>query len=565
MQFYQHLERYATAVALLDERGTVWTYSRLCDEADRFAAELGPPRLVFLEARNRFDAIAAYLGCLRGGHTVYLFGPQDGAALDALVETYDPAVVAYCREDRIEIVRRDAAPLALAPGLRLLLSTSGSTGSAKFVKLSGVNLDANARAIAQYLALDGQSRAITTLKPNYSYGLSIIHSHLAVGGSLALTELSVTDPGFWPAFAATGADSLAGVPYTYEMLDRQGIQLSAIAGLRYATQAGGKLAPHLVRKFAQDALAAGRRFYVMYGQTEAAPRIAYLPPEMAVEFPDCIGVPVPGGSIAIVDDDGTPIAQPEVAGQLVYSGPNVMMGYATGRDDLGRDDTPAHLATGDIAVRTAEGLFRIVGRSARFVKPFGIRVNLDEVEQWVAAEHGPDACVGDDETIVVLLPTEGQADEREERTLAARVARAFKLPPGTVACHSVDAIPKLANGKTDYRALRASHLPSQPEREVPDTLLGLVFSRAFLDRSVAEALNILGLRQKAWTSVAAIFRSLLGAETVSPDDCFSDLAGDSLTYVQVALALEEYLGFLPEGWEHMSASDLENADAIASL
>lgn len=537
----------------------------MCEEADRFAADLGSPRLVFLEARNRFDAIAAYLGCLRGGHAVYLFGPQDGAAVDALVATYDPAMVAYCREDGIEVVRREAAALPLAPDLRLLLSTSGSTGSAKFVKLSGASLDANARAIAEYLELDGRSRAITALKPNYSYGLSVIHSHLAVGGSLVLTELSVTDPGFWPAFAATGADSLAGVPYTYEMLDRQGVKLSAIAGLRYATQAGGKLAPHLVRKFAQDALDAGRRFYVMYGQTEAAPRIAYLPPDKAVEFPDCIGVPVPGGSITIVDDDGAPIAGAEVPGQLIYTGPNVMMGYATTREDLCRDETLPHLATGDIAVRTAEGLFRIVGRSARFVKPFGIRVNLDEVEVWVAAEHGTNACVGDEETIVVLLPSESETPGQEGQALAAKIARAFQLPPGTVACRTVDAIPKLVNGKTDYQALHARHLAPLPPPSAPDSLVGLLFSRAFLDRSLAEALNILGLRQKTWPSVAAIFRALLGAENVSPDDCFSDLAGDSLTYVQVALALEEYLGFLPDDWENMSASDLENADAIASL
>jgi len=446
------------------------------------------------------------------------------------------------------------------------MSTSGSTGSVKFVKLSGNNLHSNAASIVEYLELDERSRAITSLKPNYSYGLSIINSHLAAGGSLVLTEMSVTDSAFWPTFVARGADSLSGVPYTYELLDRQGIKLSEIEGLRYATQAGGKLAPHLVRKFAEDAIGSGRRFFVMYGQTEAAPRISYLPPDKAADWPDCIGVPIPGGSIEILDDEGRPVLEPEIPGQLAYRGPNVMMGYALGREDLARDETPAFLMTGDIALRNSDGLFKIVGRSARFVKPFGVRINLDEVEQWIGAHVAPNVCVGNDDRILVLFPAEDSSGVAA--ATAAKIATVFKLPPGVVQCRVVDAIPKLENGKTDYRKLRELYLSPAAEAPMPKRagdLAQLVFSRAFLSRSYEEALNILGLKKKEWDGIEGIFKALLGVDVVHPEDCFSDLAGDSLTYVQVALAVEEYLGRLPDGWEYMSVIDLEAANATASL
>jgi acyl-CoA synthetase (AMP-forming)/AMP-acid ligase II len=568
-RFFAQLEQFGERPALWTDTGRTVSYADLATAADLHAKELGAPGLVFLEARNRADFIAAYLGCLRGGHTVYLFSAQDSASLDALVERYQPHAVVHCEPDGLDIVRRNAPDIVLAPDLRLLMSTSGSTGSAKFVKLSGRNLDENAKSIAQYLELDQASRAITSLKPHYSYGLSIINSHLAVGGSLALTELSVIDAGFWDTFSASGADSLAGVPYTYELLDRQGIRLSQVAGLRYATQAGGRLSASLVQTFARDARDSGRRFYVMYGQTEASPRMAYLPPEMAVEWPDSIGVPIPGGRFELFDDADRVIEGTGQPGQLVYHGPNVMMGYAGQRIELATDDTPAFLLTGDIAVRNQNGLFRIVGRIARFVKPFGVRVNLDEVEQWVNATIGTAACIGTDDRIIAVFDESGAqgVEPLSDPANAARIAAQFKLPPGTVDTRTVERIAKLENGKTDYKALERTYLtaPSTLDTVLPPSLLRLLFSRAFAERVWTEARSILGLSTPKWTGIDEIFKVCLGLTSVDPDASFADLSGDSLSYVQVALGIEAYLGHLPDGWEYMSVADLEEADATASL
>ena len=236
--FFDQLDQFSDHVALIAADRHV-SYQALLRDADAFAVRLGARRrLVFLQAANTVEAIAAYIGCLRGGHVVHLFGEGDEARLPALLESYRPNVVIHHDDGGQRVESRHEDDLALHPDLAVLLSTSGSTGSPKFVKLSKTNITANAQSIIEYLALDHTERAITTLKFNYSYGLSIIHSHLACGASLVLTDASVTTPGFWPLFEAQGATSFAGVPYTFEMLQRSQ-EWAKIPGLRYVTQAGG--------------------------------------------------------------------------------------------------------------------------------------------------------------------------------------------------------------------------------------------------------------------------------------------------------------------------------------
>jgi acyl-CoA synthetase (AMP-forming)/AMP-acid ligase II len=310
--FHDSLQRHTANVALVEAGRTV-TYAALLEIAQRFAERLGAGRqLVFLEALNTVDSIAAYLACRTDGHPVHLFSGRDWPKTAVLIERYQPNVVWRWRKGALVEDRPISRSHALHPDLRVLLSTSGSTGTPKFVKLSDRNLQANAEAICQYLALQASDRAVTTLPFNYSYGMSVLNSHLACGASLALTDLSVADREFWALFRKLGATSFAGVPHTFEILDRADPQWAQISGLRYATQAGGRLAPELVRRFARLAEKHGWLFYVMYGQTEAAPRIAYLPPGRAAEFAHCIGVPVPGGEIELIDDSGRLVRDAEM-------------------------------------------------------------------------------------------------------------------------------------------------------------------------------------------------------------------------------------------------------------
>ncbi|CAN5200092.1 hypothetical protein BH11PSE2_BH11PSE2_09790 [soil metagenome] len=543
MDFSQAFSRFAHNLALRHE-GREITYESLGQMAAAVGARLPARSLVFLETRNHPDAIAAYVACRLGGHAVYLFSDRDKTT--PLIDLYRPNAVIDAHG--VEVLSRD--PIALHPDLRVLLSTSGSTGSAKLVKLSERNLDANAEAIAAYLGITETDCAATSLAFNYSYGMSVVNSHLTAGASLWLTEASTSESGFWEGFRAAGATSLAGVPYSFEVLDRGGEGWAATPGLKAVTQAGGRLAPALVRKMARLGKAHGWRFFVMYGQTEAAPRMAYLPPEQAQEHPDCIGVAIPGGTLFLEDQTGLPVEGTGREGELVYRGPNVMMGYATGPADLAGDETPDSLKTGDIAVRDASGLFRIVGRSARFVKPFGVRLNLDEVEEAVRAQAPSALVTGTDETLVVALTkADAGADTGQIRRT---VSAAYGLPAFAVEVKRIAEVPLLANGKVDYRALTVKPVKKAPPRG-PLAVLSLDYVKAV----AFEAGKILGLAEDDWTSVRQIFETFVSAKGVTGASTFTGLAGDSLTYVQTHLALESYLGAVPDDWESLTVDQLE--------
>ncbi|EZP69671.1 hypothetical protein BV96_03969 [Sphingomonas paucimobilis] len=553
--FYSDLAKYGSAPALLTPGGLVLNYAELASEAADFSDRLGSQRqLVFLELENTVSAVAAYLGCLMGGHAIYPFGAGDESKIERLLRTYRPNAVVRLEDHHMSIHRISEEAADLHPDLRLLLSTSGSTGSPKLVKLSHRNLQSNAEAIAEYLMLGSDERAITSLKPSYSYGLSVIHSHLFCGGSLLLTTDSVTERSFWPSFRDARCTSFAGVPYTFELLLKSGVDLSGFPDLRYATQAGGKLAAAQVERLARQSAKEGWRFYVMYGQTEAAPRIAYLPPDMAAEYPEAIGVPVPGGAMSLLDDGGQPLIQDGVAGELTYSGPNVMMGYADSREALAGDETPPFLLTGDIAIRHANGLFSIVGRKSRFVKPFGVRVNLEEVERD-AAQIAPNAvATGDDDHILVAVPAAAQA---QALGLARALASRYGLPEHIFIVCTVDPLPRLSNGKVDYRSLIAAHgLGSKAEVPVRRGFWDIVTSPSFYRSIAVEAAEIMGLRAQSWNSVAQIFDAFLG-QAAEGGGSFADSNGDSMSYISVSLALEDYLGQLPAQWEHMSPEELE--------
>ena len=330
---------------------------------------------MLLEGRTDVDGVVAYLGALAADQVVLLAGDS---ALDGLAAAYDPDVVVGARG------RRDVRPETaheLHPDLTLLLSTSGSTGSPKLVRLSAESLLANAASIVEALGIRATDVAATTLPLHYCYGLSVLHSHLLAGASLVLTERSVVDEEFWSDVAAYSVTTFPGVPHTYDLLDRSAFADRDVPSLRYLTQAGGRMAPERV----QELVALGRRkgfdLVVMYGQTEATARMAVLPPDLAEVAPGAIGRPVPGGRLSL-----RPVPEaPEGIGELVYEGPNVMLGYAEAPADLALGRTTHELATGDLGRLRPDGLWEVVGRRGRVAKVLGLRLDLDRVERLLAA------------------------------------------------------------------------------------------------------------------------------------------------------------------------------------
>lgn len=451
--------------ALLTEKD-VWSYERLTEEADGIAAYVGRRCLVFLLAENVPEAIAGYVGFLSHGVVpVMVDAALDAELLAGLVARYRPSFVWMPRERRGEfpeaaeafslggyvlLDRRERAPFPLAPELALLMTTSGSTGSPKLVRQSYENLRANTASIIEYLQMDASERAITSLPLHYVYGLSILNTHLAVGASVVVTRETLFSRDFWQLTREREVTSLGGVPYTYVMLKRLRFSRMELPALRTLTQAGGKLDPELHAAFAQDCAAKGRRFFVMYGAAEATARMGYLPAELALSHAGAMGRVIPGGRFELVDAEGRVIQQPGESGELVYYGANVTLGYATsGADLIKGDERHGRYATGDVARCDADGIYTIVGRKKRFLKLFGKRTNLEEVEHLLRQRFGGEvACAGVDDHLYAFV-----TDETVLPEVVPYLSGKLGLHPSAFRARQIAAIPKNAAGKTVYREL----------------------------------------------------------------------------------------------------------------
>ncbi|MDR0611422.1 MAG: AMP-binding protein, partial [Planctomycetaceae bacterium] len=371
---------------------------------------------------------------------------------DLLPEYFEP--VEYFRNHVLYRNTKGVRP-ELHDDLALLLTTSGSTGSPKLVRLSYRNIQSNAESIAEYLEITAEDRAITTMPMSYTYGLSIINSHLIKGATIITSELSLVERKFWDIVKNLKPTTFGGVPYIYEILKKLRFKQMLLPSLRYITQAGGKLSQELVEEFRDICKEKGIRFIVMYGQTEATARMSYLPYENSFEKSRSIGIAIPGGKFWIENENGEIIETSETKGELVYQGENVSLGYAESPADFVKgDENNGILRTGDIAYRDADGFYYIVGRKKRFIKIFGNRVSLDETESLLQSHFSDTniACSGIDDKMYIFIVNE-LLKENIQKFLTERTGlntTAFKIVV-------IQVIPKNESGKTIYTILNRYH------------------------------------------------------------------------------------------------------------
>ncbi|EKE43226.1 AMP-dependent synthetase and ligase [Oceaniovalibus guishaninsula JLT2003] len=494
------------------------SYADFLADVDGFAARLGAGRgILLLKCTGHYRQYVAYMAALSAKCPVILAD----AAADPSGQPFPVSYVYAPDTDRLDIT--GAAAPDLHDDLAVLLSTSGSTGAAKSVRLSHRNILSNADAIVEYLGIAPDDRAVMALPFQYSYGMSVVNSHLRAGARIVLNPHSVSSAKFWDAFAAARCTSFAGVPHSFDLIEQARIDTGALPHLRTMTQAGGRMPPDTVRAWAERSAREGWRFVVMYGQTEAAPRMAYLPPEAAADHPAAIGRAIPGGTLAIRDEAGRPLPD-GTEGELVYRGPNVMMGYARTPADLALGQGPDILRTGDLARRDAQGFFTITGRQSRFVKLYGYRIALDEIDARLKAQGIDAASIAIDEQIHVVA----QADDDRRDAIAADLAAWLTLPAGAIHVHPVASLPRNANGKIDGRGLRDIAVAARGADPV-----------AAASRPA---------------SAQDVFRTHFPNAAMGPRTTFVDLGGDSLNYLSVALDLEALYGDLPEGWETLPAA-----------
>lgn len=455
-------------VAMRQDDDQIVTYGELVQFAGEFGEIVEPRAVALMLCSNSIGSVLGFLACVENG-VVPLLVPEtmEEDLISGLYSTYRPRYVwmsnkiADAFEEATVVYRRCGYSLVetnnplypLYDDLALLLPTSGSTGSPKLVRHCYENLNATARNVAAAFELSGDERALISLPMHFTQGLSTVTSNLLVGGQLLLASANMMQPGFWKLLE--GATSITGVPYSYEVLCKMRFFERDWPTLRLLNEGGGKLPEHRFREIAEYADQHGKRFVASYGSTETTSRMAFLPSDLALSKTCSIGGPLPEGSIALRDDEGNAVLEPDCVGEIVYSGPNVTLGYAVRAEDLVKgDERKGVYPTGDLAYRDEDGCLFIVGRKNRFVKIYGFRIGLDEVESLVKNVFGVScACVGNDEGIVVYIEGEDGSTEELRDQVRRHLVLDTKLRPAAIDVRAIPSLPKNDAGKIQYRLL----------------------------------------------------------------------------------------------------------------
>lgn len=450
-------DRDAQIFLVGETRGIVaQSYAEVFANGDALMGGL-PRGVAAIMCEKSIATVTAYFGALRSGLVpLMLDANAKPAALQSIFTAYRPDYVfdaqGYEHENYEPVARLAGATLSVTktlygpaphPDLAVLLATSGSTGDPKFVRLSYASVDACTQSICNYLDLTSERRCISLLPLHYSYGLSVLNTVAARRASFVMSDLSVLDKTFWPMMAEQGVTDISGVPFIFEILRRTRIPCEVLERLVCVTQAGGRLDPKLTRYFHEIFAAANVRYFTMYGQTEASPRISYLPPEHATDKEGSVGIPISCGEAFIAETGAT-----SGEGELLFRGRNVALGYAYSREDVALgDEFRGSLLTGDNVRIDDDGFIYITGRRKRFVKLQGISVNLDHIES-VLKGAGLNCVVVGRENLIITCYADCEGPE-----VSAVVGENFSFHPSNLRLQKLDAIPMNSNDKPDYTSI----------------------------------------------------------------------------------------------------------------
>ncbi|WP_319562170.1 AMP-binding protein [Marispirochaeta sp.] len=459
-------------------RGSWMIYREIEDQANRIGQFLVNEGLtrgdrVVLLLENSFAFVCAYFGILKAGGVVVGLNTEITAEdLEYLVVNSDAGFL-FIDENRLhlfEAVRKNlaglkrvvlngvsdvpagfaAVPLSLvleksSPeppdvwvidlDLAEIVYTSGSTGVPKGVMLTHLNLVSNMRSIVEYFSLTPEDRMMVILPFTYIYGKSLLLSHVMIGGSLVIDNRFTFPNSILETMRKTSVTGFAGVPSTYSiLLSRSSLRKQEFPSLRYVSQAGGHMAVSLAKEVKEAFSPA--ELWVMYGATEAAPRLSYLHPSMLDAKLGSIGTPVPNVDLFVADEEGKPLATGE-EGEIVARGSNIMKGYWKDPDGTAEVLKNGLYFTGDLGKADDDGYIFIVGRKKDIIKVKGFRVSAKEIEERLLELDGvieaavigvPDPVLGEAVKAFVVLQEASSLDEQEVLRRLQPHLSAFKLP-----------------------------------------------------------------------------------------------------------------------------------------
>ncbi|MGD0756803.1 MAG: AMP-binding protein [Bacteroidales bacterium] len=346
-----------------------------------YIKELTNPVLIFLTKENEKRLELQSTKCLLSD-TVYDYKPKGKKQIDKI---FDKEI---CAE---------------------IIFTSGSTGKPKGVMISHKNLISNSESIVEYLKLSQDERMLVVLPFYYCYGLSLLHTHLRVGGSIVLNNSFIFLGSIIKDLKEHKCTGFAGVPSHFQILLRKSdsFKKTVFPDLKYVTQAGGKLATIFIDEFRESFPAV--KFFVMYGQTEATARLSYLPPELYEKKKGSMGKGIPGVELKVINEKGKGI-KPGETGEVIARGENIMKGYFADEEGTRHALRNGWLFTGDLGTIDKDGYIYLTARKKEIIKVRGKRISPKEIEAVIL-----------EITEVIDCSVEGIDDEIEGEMLKATV------------------------------------------------------------------------------------------------------------------------------------------------
>lgn len=466
---FQDIGSYGENIAIRTANGESITYSELDYLSDEIASKgLQTSSLAILECDNQVNSVVAYLAFMRQGIVPILLPRNLPEILfKNYLDRYKPKYVFTNRKwlddkyvnkeltNSFKLLERiDGTNIDLHPDLAILITTSGSTGSPKLVRISDKNLISNSRMIRSSLPITESDVVITTMPFSYSYGLSILHTHLLSGATVVLNEFSLMQRSFWNLISETAVTTFGGVPFTFQQLLEVGFHRLG-PNIKYLTQAGGRLPTPILEKILDACSSLGIEFFVMYGQTEATARMSVLNPNDAVRKKSSVGRAIPPGEFSLEFEDDLQLNHDHKGtGELIYRGDNVAMGYAETIEDLAKgDEWQGVLKTGDLAILDSEGFAYITGRKSRFAKIRGYRISLDDLESLFLEDGIETAIIELDSRLLVATMSADVKDSLKQILEKSTVLRATDF-----SILIVETFPRNSNGKIDYLSLKQSFI-----------------------------------------------------------------------------------------------------------
>ena len=455
-------DQYKNNNALILENDELISYNELIKKIEDFSKNIKKRSLIFLLCKNNFESIVGYLGSIKSNCVISLIDEKiNDDSFIKLVNNYHPDFIFFNKKrlnnldnystsytfKSFELLEaKKKTEKKLNDNLALLISTSGSTGTSKLVRQSADNLNDNINSITQYLNISQKDISITTLPMSYVYGLSIINTHLNQGASIVLNNKSVIEKEFWNKLQKNKVTNFGGVPYTYSILEKIKLKNFNLSSLKYTTQAGGKINKDTARNILKEYDRLGIKLYLMYGAAEATARMSYLPWEN-IEKTESIGKAIPGGEFYLEDSDGKLIREINAQGELIYKGNNVCMGYAENIQDLKRgDENKGILKTGDVAYKDKDNFYYLVGRKDRYIKIYGMRINLQELEDIILNFGIKNICMQEKENLINIFIK----DNFELEKLKKHITSVTKIHPSVFIFKIVKDFPLNKNYKISY-------------------------------------------------------------------------------------------------------------------